>query len=231
MSDYPDFLRVEQWVGSPLLFGNQANLNSGVVFGPFFVGPWEQVAFYIRQIAGAGVGYTAAFRFYDAVGGNLVNTVQFGAQANGQMADLVATQSLYMTVTLTWAAGVKTFEVDLIPRRGVHPASRLFGQSGLLTLFGTAVGAGATITQILDPVCACSAVFSVATTATAWTCELREQDSSGATLANIASLGTFAGRGLPPCTVNLPPNPVLFSFTNGDGVGRTVDAGVFPLRA
>lgn len=229
MSDYPDYLRVDQWVGSPLLLGNQV-VNPGVVLGPFYVAPWEQVAFYIRQTAGAGVAYVALFKFRDAAG-NLVNTVTYSAQPNGQIADLVATQSLFMTCELSWAAGQKTFEVDLIPRRGIHPASRLFGQGGLLGLFGTAVGAGATITQLLDPVCACSAVFSVATTATAWTSELREQDGIAANLANIASLGTFAGRGLPPCTVNLPPNPVLFTFTNGDGVGRTVDAGVFPLRA
>lgn len=232
VSDYPDWLRVDQWVGTAFLAGRIDGIVNGQVLGSFFVAAWEAVEIAAKiDASSAAADLTLLVQFTDpAWPGVVVSQVALGANATFSIADAIAVQAPIMTITAVMSATPLNLNVTVIPRRGYNPLCRPWTNDTLLRFTGAAVGAGATSDQTLTPAMAAHCTFTVVTDATVWSCELQMINGAGANLGVVGSAGSAVWRAPTPQQVDLPQGTVRCRFINGDAVGRTWGCVVVPLR-
>lgn len=230
VSDYPDFLRVDQWVGSPF-FNGVAFVTAAFVSGSLFVAPWEAISFKLNQTGGAATPLVLTLTFYDTPGGNIIDSVAYDCASNLQVADVIPVQSPYMTVGVSGYAGTRTIQLTVVPRRGFDPATRIFGASPLLEVFNLAVGAGVIVNAFLNPIVAAHCSWTVFTDAALWYSTLNHENAGGGGLSVVGAMSSAGnGRG-DTLTVDLPPSTVRWYFQNQDGVAKTVWAACIALRS
>lgn len=231
VSDYPDFLRVEQWVGAPFLAGVHAGVANNTSFGPFFVAPWECVSLLVNVAASSPASiFTVEVAFSDPAFVPFVGLTTWHCTAGQLLIDMLPVHGSMMTITIRDLPAARDMSMFVIPRRGYSPMARWPNGDPLLRVIGAAVGAGATTSLVLGVCTSARCTFTIQTTAVAWIASLTEIDQAGVSLSRVGTItSTDVGLG-GSIQVDLPPNPIRWGFSNLDGVGRTVDSALVPLR-
>lgn len=223
-SDYQDWLRVEQWVGSPFVATDDQIVNNNDTFGPFYVAPWEAIAFQTFVHAPSALSvHGLIIEFSDpAFPGVVIAQLVYRALAGQIINDIVPVQGSMMTVKVDSLPAAKHMSLRVVPRRGFNATSRLWSGEPLAIGANLPVAAGVGITQLPVIVMAAHCTWSVFTDAVAWGATLQYLDLASGVQGIVGSSGSTPGDGLATQTVDLPPGPVRFSFVNLDAVGRTV---------
>lgn len=227
-SDYPDWLRVEQWVGSPFIATDDQLVPNNTVIVDAHVAPWEAVGL-AMFITAAPTICTITVRFFDDAFPLVpIATLVYHLVANQVLNDIVPVQGAHMTVTISDLPAARHMSLRVVPRRGFNPTARLWSGNVILAESNVPVGAGAGHQALIPVVMAAHCTWSVYTTAVAWFATLNYEDQGGGVLAVVGASGSAVGDGEATQTVDLPPGPVRFNFTNSDGVPRNVFVGVTP---
>lgn len=232
MTDYPDWIRVNQAVGSPLYFNRDVQIADAQLLGPWFVGNWDAVEFAIAVIAPSFPHlFTVTAKFYvDAAMTQVVSQYDWQCQSGTQVLDVIATQGLYMSVQIGHGAAPQHMSVIIVPRLNYTPAALLSGFRPLDRAAGVAIGGGVTATRKVPIVCATRATLCVFCTAVNWEAWLMDQDITGASLGIIASMGSTAGKTPGVATIDVPPDTMIFSITNHDAGAQQYSFALVPTK-
>lgn len=225
---YPDWIRTQQRQ-TPLIVNHpQGNINSGTVFGPFYVGYLDTLTIQVNVPAG---GLAVRVDWSDGATGTAVlsQLVQVRAGQGAVVVRPLIADTVTFTVT-TDTGGVRSAQLLVIGGYGNGQLLVNPGAGPFLAATDQNVGAGATTAvdaaQVVDgPVC-----YEWATAATVWTMSLLAVDYTG-TANRIVSVDS--ARGAPQTgSINFfaPAQPLRVNLHNGDAGAKLFDAYVTSLR-
>lgn len=215
---YPDYGRTS--ARSNILFHDieDTDIDAQEVLTLRFCGDRGYIQFFFAADTGH---FDVSFRYYvSPVGAGFTVTQKFSCRQGFslQTSDPVKGASFDVVVTPSAANSAYRFQcwgTDVPSHQGVNDD---WGNL-LLSEDGTAIGAGATITQTIPNVWPGPASFFAAATATSWVTRVQGINRTGAvrTIARITEAGPPGHHRL-----YLPRSTVRVQTTNNDGVGRNV---------
>lgn len=223
-ADYPDWTRVDQQVGNPIV-NRLGDFNvAGVRFyGPFFMSPWESVTVTASGAISAGDYVTVKlFWFADLAMTQAIASQTAQYKIGSTLADQFAVMGPYLNVSVDWGTGGGAVATNLIvlPRRAMHGWSRSVGDSRLLTFAAIAVGAGLTVRTPILTVTSGRAHLHVDTAGTLWVATIETLDATNTVDGSVGQVFGQASNIQSDFDIVLPPVQCQLAIQNGDGVAR-----------
>lgn len=231
ISDYPDFLRVEQWVGAPFVNALQIALPPDQPGFNFYTASWESVEFYVFQSGGgAATPIQLTLSWYDGPGGAFLGSQVYQMLAGMQMRDVVPVTGAYLNVGLNGWVGTRNVYLQVVPRRGTLAETFGAGWLPMLGYINVAVAGGGNKVTNADRVQTGPATLAVFSSGVNWFANLFELDLAGVAQTLLGTLGNAGGRSASPVTVRLPTRTVQLQVFNQDAGAANFYAGLCPAR-
>lgn len=146
--DYPDWLRVDQKVGNPLL--NQFNLQvSGVTtFGPFNVGQWEATRILFEALNTNTECAILLVWTVDQAATQIINAVEASSDGQALYSETFPNEGNWLTVRLTPLVGATPMPVQITvyPKGGGGSPNEVTQGAPSINSAFTAIGAGTSVT-------------------------------------------------------------------------------------
>ncbi len=232
MSDYQDWLRVDQWTNVPLFQGVKSNVGVAcVTLGPFYIAPWESLSFQVDN-GNSGKAFSVGILWQDTVGGPFVSNDTYVCSTQvPQIIDTVVCQGQYVTFQLASNVGtIASMNVNIVPRRGYHRGADVGVIQALIDSANNAVGIGGTLTLNPSYVTASEAVLTVYSSQFKFAATLQTKDINNAQVGVCGAIQTDGGATPLSIPVTLPFYPVQLVVQNLSGVACTMHAGLHLSR-
>lgn len=226
--DYPDFIRVDQWVGDPWVNVAGQVFASPHTFGPFFAAPWEAVALYLFVNVGGTPNVQINVRWWNdqAMTQHIVDQFRDTAP-NGQITEVFPVMGPWVSIdyTVTAAGGVSTLLAQ--PRRGFHAAARPFPTPTLIAVVNQAIGAGGTLATPCNATTSGRAILSVSNVAaTTWNATLDVITPAGVVVYRIVTLDSATVGKAATVAVALPGRLTQLQINNTGAAGANFYASL-----